>query len=437
MRTGIIVCSRFNSRRLAAKALLKLNGKPILWHLFDRLLKFNLPVVLAIPTQDEKYFAKTIERYESNENFFYYLGSAEDPLERMASVAYHMDFDHVIRVTHDKVFIEERYVTMLLNRYMERGLDYAYSSSLPPGAGFEIISNHILQKATDEYKNVEHISYAIKSLTDNKMDFQIPMPSNESRFLIDFEEDFTFMQTLFACLGNDCGLLEAIEFCNKNPWINNLNKLPKFTIYTCAYNAEKTLEDTIQSVTMQDAFNQCEYIIIDDFSTDQTPYIAAKAASENPNIRYIRNDKNLGLAASSNVALANARGEFIVRLDADDYFTKVNSIILLHKEITDRGLDVCYPGFYDGSLSKVGAPEDNHHAGGALFRARALNHIKFTEKLRNYEGLDLYLRARKQLFIGYLKTPCFFYRHTEGSMSRSNLEQREKVKAEIEATNGL
>lgn len=437
MRTGFIICSRLESRRLPSKALLKINGKPLLWHLLDRLINMNMPVVLAIPAAEQGLYAETLDRYADYEDFFYYPGSGSDPLERMAEAARNMHFDQVIRVTHDKIFIDDIYVNKMLNKFMERGLDYAYSSNLPPGAGFEIISNDVLQKAAHQYKNVEHISYAIKACTDNKMDVYLPIGKTEARFLVDFPEDLTFMQTLFACNDNDLTLFRAMDFCYKNPWINRLNKLPKFTIYTCAYNAGTHLRETIDRTVSQSIFMDAEYIIVDDFSNDLTPFIAAEAASKYPNIKYIRNDENMGLAASSNVALANARGQYIVRIDADDYFCKLNSIELLYNEVKERNLDVCYPGFYDGSINVVGNPEKNHHAGGALFKTRALNHIKFTEKLRNFDGYDLFLRARKQLFIGYLKTPCFFYRHTEGSMSRSNLEERAKVKKALETTLGV
>lgn len=436
MRIGFVICSRYKSRRVPGKALLKINGKPLLWHLIDRLIKIKSPVVLAIPKDEFNHYAETINRYGTD--LIVYLGSESDPLLRMERAAAMAGLDHVVRVTHDKVFIDPECYTEMLNEYMTRGLDYAYSSMLPAGTGFEIISYKTLLEATKHYKDVEHISYAIKAVTKNKMDIYLKTSIlTEARFLVDFPEDVTFMQTLFACLGNDCTFTDAASFCYVNPWVIRLNALPKYTVYTCALNAEQTIGETINRVTQQSCFNETEYLLIDDFSSDSTSLQMAHVASIYPNIKYIRNDENIGLASSSNVALKHARGKYIIRIDADDYFTRLDAVENMAKEIDSRNLDAVYPGFYDGEIGVVGDPKTNHHVAGALFKTRALNHIKFTERLRNYDGLDLFLRAKSQLDIGYLQGPYFFYRHTDGSMSRTNLKTRAEVKANLEVLNGL
>lgn len=420
---------------MPGKALKEINGKPLLWHLIDRLLPMG-KVILAIPKIEKHYFTETALRYGSD--VLWYYGDEADPLQRMWQAAHFHDIEHVVRVTHDKVFIDERCFTELFAEYMKRGLDYAYSSQLPPGTGFEIIKRSALAKASVEYRNVEHISYAIKAITDNKMDVPlISAPATDARFLVDFPEDATFMDTLFACLGNDVDLKTAVEFCKKNNWINNINRLPKYTVYTCAFNAANTIEETIKRTIQQSVFSESEYLLIDDHSSDGTSLIMAKYASRFDNIKYIRNGKNIGLASSSNIALKEARGKYIIRIDADDYFTKLDAVWDMAIEIESRRLDAVYPGFYDGQVGIVGNPEENHHIGGTLFKTRALNHIKFTDKLRNYEGYDIFLRAKTQLQIGYIKAPYFFYRHSPKSMSRTNLKERAQIKKDLEARHGL
>ena len=136
----------------------------------------------------------------------------------------------------------------------------------------------------------------------------------------------------------------------------------------------------------------------------------------------------MGLSSSSNLALSEARGKSIIRLDADDYFTHDQAIQELQFELNRSDADIVYPDNYFGSFSKIQKGNDAHHVGGALFRTRGANHVKFTDGLRGYEGLDFFVRARDQLKISYLEKPLFFYRQHTDSMSHKNLDDRAALK---------
>lgn len=75
------------------------------------------------------------------------------------------------------------------------------------------------------------------------------------------------------------------------------------------------LREAIDSVLAQ-TYSNFEFIIVDDCSTDDS--CAAIESYTDPRIRLIRNEKNLGLAASMNRALELCRGEYVARMDSDD-----------------------------------------------------------------------------------------------------------------------
>ena len=88
------------------------------------------------------------------------------------------------------------------------------------------------------------------------------------------------------------------------------------------YNCENTLERAIDSVVEQ-TYQEWELIMCDDASTDRTYEIAQKYEKKYPDkIRLIRNEQNCRLAYSLNKCLEVASGEYIARLDADDYCAK-------------------------------------------------------------------------------------------------------------------
>jgi glycosyltransferase involved in cell wall biosynthesis len=91
-------------------------------------------------------------------------------------------------------------------------------------------------------------------------------------------------------------------------------KMPKISVLMSAFNAEKYIGETIESVLDQ-SFIDFEFIIINDGSTDQTEAIIKKYKDER--IRYFYQE-NSGLSKALNYGLKISKGDYIARIDADD-----------------------------------------------------------------------------------------------------------------------
>ncbi len=83
------------------------------------------------------------------------------------------------------------------------------------------------------------------------------------------------------------------------------------------YNGERFVESTINGI-LEQTFDDFEFIIIDDGSTDATPAILHAAAHKDPRIRMISHTKNEGIYVSANEGIRAARGRYIARTDHDD-----------------------------------------------------------------------------------------------------------------------
>lgn len=435
MKTAIIIPTRLSSNRIPQKAIREVNGKPLICHLVDYIEKHTeLDVIIACPESDFETYEKLLSQSEVK----FYCGSDKDPLERMAMAADHYNLDTAIRVCHDKFLIDDVSLLDALSVFESGKHDYLYSSNLIDGTGFEIMSADILKQASSEFENVEFISYAVRLLSKNPTQYIAKTHTKFSpRLLIDFPEDLILAELLIQQTGNGAHLSDVISYLEKNTWAMEINKLPKITVYTCAHNAAEFIGRAMASVERQTCFDLCEYILVDDHSTDKTPELMAKFALQHKNVKWIRNQKNLGLASSSNVALKNARGKYIIRLDADDFFVPLTAIQELYINLETNTHEVIYPDNYFGAYSKIQKANKHHHVGGALFDRRALNFLKFTDGLRGHDSLDLFVRAQKALKIGYYDQPIFFYTQRNGSMSKTNLKIRAKIKKEILAGVGL
>jgi len=90
------------------------------------------------------------------------------------------------------------------------------------------------------------------------------------------------------------------------------------SVCICTYNQEAYIEKAIQSVVEQ-TLKPLEIIVSDDCSTDATSTILNRLQAEISFLRVIRQPTNLGIAKNVDSCLRLASGEFIVRLDSDDY----------------------------------------------------------------------------------------------------------------------
>ncbi len=85
------------------------------------------------------------------------------------------------------------------------------------------------------------------------------------------------------------------------------------------YNAEKYVSQTIDTLVNQD-LKSCDYeiIVVNDGSKDNGPNIVANWANSHPNIRLI-NQENSGQSSARNKGINEARGEYLMFVDSDDY----------------------------------------------------------------------------------------------------------------------
>ena len=87
------------------------------------------------------------------------------------------------------------------------------------------------------------------------------------------------------------------------------------TVITPTYNREETLPRTIESVLNQ-TYEDFEYIIVDDASTDNTESLVSKY--DDKRIKYIKHETNRRQAAARNTGIKHAKGDYVAFIDSDD-----------------------------------------------------------------------------------------------------------------------
>ena len=116
--------------------------------------------------------------------------------------------------------------------------------------------------------------------------------------------------------------------------MHSVHPTPKFSIITVTYNAEKVLEETIQSVISQ-TYHHVEYIIVDGASKDGTLSIIDRYRSR---ITTVVSEPDKGLYDAMNKAISLASGDYLCFLNAGDCFHEDDTLQqMVHSPMSSTG----------------------------------------------------------------------------------------------------
>ena len=199
---------------------------------------------------------------------------------------------------------------------------------------------------------------------------------------------------------------------------------PAVTIGLPFYNNQRFLLGTIRSVLAQ-TYDNWELIGVDDGSSDESFSIAQSVGD--PRIRVIRHAGNEGLAARLNEITALARGEIIVRLDAEDLMhpSRVQRIVEFFEanESADAAFSAVFeidehndirgwqPVFRRRNLEEVVMRGFNAHPTLAVRSSWARLH-PYTQFTRRAEDLDLWCQTFSVTQFGYIEDALYYSRRT-------------------------
>ena len=117
----------------------------------------------------------------------------------------------------------------------------------------------------------------------------------------------------------------------------------RFTVAISAYNIENYVKRAIDSVLNQ-TFKNYELLVIDDCSTDSTVEVIKQVVGQNAKI--LQTKKNSGTAAASrNIAIENAQGEYLLFLDGDDELYSNETLKEIDEHIKENKYDIIYLGY--------------------------------------------------------------------------------------------
>jgi len=203
-------------------------------------------------------------------------------------------------------------------------------------------------------------------------------------------------------------------------------EISKITVLMPVYNGEKYLREAIDSILSQ-TFTDFEFIIVNDISTDSTKEIIS--SYNDPRIRLINTDHNMGLVRSLNYGLKLAKGKYIARMDADDislpnrlelqatYLDNYPEVALLGtgKYIINQNGKILSKTIALSDPCKNILKSNTFTHGSVMFKKNISEELGYYNELFKYsEDYELWLRFAKYYKVSNLPQPLYKWRvHTE------------------------
>lgn len=186
------------------------------------------------------------------------------------------------------------------------------------------------------------------------------------------------------------------------------------------YNKEQIIEKSLKSVLSQD-YDDFEVVIVNDGSTDRSAEIVKRI--NDSRIRLIEQE-NGGPSKARNTGVKNAKGDWIVFLDADDeflpgalkYFSdniskySNESFLAASSFVVNNNAEMFRTSFvWEGKLKN---PYASHvlryyspRTGNCIHRTSILKECLFNENIRRYEDVDFFFRMYKKCNVFLLPEP--------------------------------
>lgn len=222
---------------------------------------------------------------------------------------------------------------------------------------------------------------------------------------------------------------------------------PQISVLMTAYNAQDYIAEAIESI-LQQTFQDFEFIIVNDGSTDDTANIIQHYAQQDSRIRFINNSLNRGLIAVLNQGLELCRGEYIARMDADDIstperFAKQIQYLQQHPEV---GILSGWLQYFPHNHTSTIAHHKEIVRYSDVLRGWCINHgtvmmrkslideykLRYNPDFPHSEDYELWSRAIRYTQIHNLPEVIYLYRKHGNSVCDTHREQQKQNTAIIQ-----
>ncbi len=226
-----IIQARTGSTRLPNKVLKSLLGKPVIWHVINRVKKSGLIDQIVLATTNKKEDLKLVE-IASEMSIGSYVGSEKDVLDRYFQAATEYKADVIVRITADCPLHDPNVIDLVIKEYLDGEYDYVSNTleyTFPDGYDVEVFSFSALKEAHENAKlpsEREHVTpYMRKNEKFKKKNAYSKKKYPLYRCTLDQSEDYEFITKIYMGMKKEMFYIDdVINYLDSHPELLKINQ---------------------------------------------------------------------------------------------------------------------------------------------------------------------------------------------------------------------
>lgn len=227
---------RMGATRLPGKMFKKILGRPLLWHVVQRVKSADLVDRIILATTRKKEDDQIVE-FAEKEGIPFSRGSDEDVLDRFYKAAKKFAPDIIVRITPDDPFKDPKIIDNFIGYFLKHKdeLDYLSNTikpTYPEGIDIEIFTSKTLERTWREAKEPSEREHVTSYIWNNPKKFRIKNLSRKQnlshlRWTIDYSADLKFTREIYKRLYSKKKIFlmdDILKLLKKEPELQKINQ---------------------------------------------------------------------------------------------------------------------------------------------------------------------------------------------------------------------
>ncbi len=225
-----VIQARMGSSRFPGKVLEDLQGRPMLWHVVNRVRQARRVDKVVVATTDRRV-DDPIAQFCEHEGVACFRGSEQDVLDRFYQAAKLDRADVIVRITADCPLIDPAVIDKVVARFEQGDCDYVsnvFRYTYPDGLDTEVFSIAALEQAwreTGKPSEREHVTPYLRTdkFRTANVESEIPVSPVEFRWTVDHPSDLEFVRKVYAAFSENgkknqqFGFRDVFELLKERP----------------------------------------------------------------------------------------------------------------------------------------------------------------------------------------------------------------------------